>query len=434
MEAPPFNAPYIAGQWPIANVRVTNNRIERRWDHSVYRTFADGDVVQAMPIYRKTDGTNLLLALTGTDLCRIRTGASETYSYLTDTYTTGHVTGITDDTVTGSGDGWGASGIGAGDKFILEDDLATPKAEPEGTWAAIETVADNTIVLEANYDTYGGTEGDFSGTPKHYRVRRIYSCPATERWQWATVNGKFCFTNADVYAQYWAGSEPEGTAPPAANFATNLNTTYAYKAKYCIGYANRLLLAHLYDTTTAAVNPWLLSASELNDPTGFYGDTGVTSAANYRFDQTDGPITGLGVIGNAVVVYKRTGFHIGQTTNIPSDPLQFPHESRGIGLYAPPSLVHYGGTNAWLGVDDFYRMNGGEAESIGAPIRRKFFDIVTGDNLENVVGMNSLKYNEIYWVAATSGGQEVFVWNYKDNTWTNFTFDSDVSAFGGFGS
>ena len=120
MEDAPFNAQAIAGQWQISNVRVSSNRIERRWDHTVSRTFADGDIIQSAPIYRKSDGTNILLALTGTDLCRIRGGTGETYSYLTDTYTTGTISGITGTAVTGSGTDWGTAGIAAGDQFIDE--------------------------------------------------------------------------------------------------------------------------------------------------------------------------------------------------------------------------------------------------------------------------------------------------------------------------
>ena len=175
-----------------------------------------------------------------------------------------------------------------------------------------------------------------------------------------------------------------------------------------------------------------MSCSALDDPTKFYGDSGVVTAANYKFTESDDPITGMGVVGNSLVVYKRAGYHVGYMTTTSSDPLAFPTNKRGIGLYAPYSLVHVGGINAWLGADDFYMMSGDEAVPIGGPIRKKFFEIVEDDDIENVFGLNSIKYDEVCWVAQTESGQEVFVWNYKENQWGSFSFSTDLSGMGGF--
>ena len=428
LEDAPANSSALAAQWPTVNVRVSSNRVERRWDHKIFRTLADGDVVQGIPVYNKYDNTNYALILTETDIAKVATGSGETYSYLTDTYTTGHITSITDDAVVGSGDGWSASGLNPGDKFILEDDL-TPKAEPDSTWATIETVADHAIVLEANYDTYGGTEGDFSGTPKHYRARKVYKVPSGERWQYATVAGKFCFTNGDVYGQYWAGLEPEGSAPPADNFAKDLNTSYVYQARYCVAYANRLWTADMYDVGLGTRNPWILRGSKINDPTNY---TDSTAADYYFYDMPD-PITGLGVVGDQLIVYRKTMYHFGRRTSTSTDPLYFPGYQTGVGLHAPYSLVHYLGTNAWLGVDNLYTMNGTTAVAIGGPIRKKFFSIIDDDDLEKVFGINNYRYCEILWVAQTTEGQKCFSWNYAENSWSVYEFDGNLSGLGGFG-
>jgi len=237
------------------------------------------------------------------------------------------------------------------------------------------------------------------------------------------VNGYFCFVNGDVRGQYWE---------PANTYATDLynGTTYAYQARYCLGFANRLWTADLYDSTTAARNPWLVRFSKSGDPTDWTDST----AGYYTFYDSSEPITGMGIVDGQLVVYKKTQYHIGTLTGTSTDPVSFRGHFVGPGLYAPYSLVAFGGTNAWCGVDDFYIMNGNVAQSIGAQIRKKFFDIVSDDDLTKVVGVNNFRFNEILWLANTTSGQIVLHWNYKNNAWYTSTFTSDLSGFGGFGS
>ena len=59
---------------------------------------------------------------------------------------------------------------------------------------------------------------------------------------------------------------------------------------------------------------------------------------------------------------------------------------------------------AWLGLNDFYFMNGKEAESIGGPIRKKFFELVSDDELESVYGVSNPRFHEVLWVANTADG------------------------------
>ncbi len=419
LEDAPINAPYLAGQWGSVNCRVSSNRVERRWDHETYRTLDDGDVVQAVPIYTKYDTTQYGLILTGTDLCLIKTGTGETYQYLTPTYTTGEVSGVSSATITGNAAAnWatGAPDINAGDKFIIDSDH-TAAGEPDSAWATISSVDNDTQLTLTG--AYGG-----AGTSGTYKIRKVYSCPDGERWSYATVAGKFCFTNGNVYAQYWDGS---------ATTAASVNSTYLYQARYCVAYANRLVSADMYDSGLATRNPWLLRCSKLNDPTNY---TDSTAADYYFYDMPD-PITGLGVVGDQLIVYRKTMYHIGRRTSTSTDPLYFPGYQTGVGLHAPYSLVHYLGTNAWLGVDDFYTMNGSTAVSIGGSIRKKFFSIIDDDDLEKVFGINDYRHNEIIWVANTTEGQYAFTWNYKENqpygVWSVNTWAGTLTGLGGYG-
>lgn len=414
-----FNANPLSGQWPSMNVMVSSNRVERRWDHEVYRTFASGDTIQAIPVFRTNTGTQYNLVLTETDLAKIMGGSGETYQYLTDTWHTSVVTDITGAVVTGDVNcQWlDASGLKAGDQFILDDDH-TAAGEPDANWATIASVDSNTqLTLSATYASYGGTH-----TSGSYKARKLHSVPSGERWQFASVNGKFCFVNGNVYGQYWDGT---------STYATNLESspTYTKYARYCVSYANRLVLADMYHPDDAARNPWLVRWSKEGDPTDWTDSTSGFS----EFIDSEEPITGLGVAGSSLVVFKKTGYYIGYRTGESASPLAFPSNKRGIGLYAPNSLVHVAGTVAWMGLNDFYFLNGDNAESIGDPIRKKFFDLVADDELESVFGVNNSRFNEVLWVANTDVGQYVFVYNWKEKNWLSYEFSNNITGLGSAG-
>jgi len=424
----PMNASPMTGQWPCMNVMISSNRVERRWDHEVNRTFTSGDNIQAVPVFRTNTGTTYVLALTDTDLVKLMGGTDETYQCLTQTWAAGTVSDVTTTAVTGTDANcqwYDTSGIEAGDKFILDDDHDAAKegpstGTPAGTdneWATVASVESNTgMTLSA---AYTGTAT--SGT---YKVRKVYSCPAGERWQWASVAGYFCFVNGNVNAQKWNGTD---------TYASDLEATATYtkQARYCTSYANRLVIADMYHPDDAARNPWLVRWSEEGDPTDWTDST----AGFVEFMDTEEPITGLGTAGADLIVFKKNSYHIGNRTGVSSSPIEFPGGAkRGIGLYAPYSLVHVGGTVAWMGLNDFYYMNGDQAESIGGPIRKRFFDLVADDELESVFGVNNARFNEVLWVANTSDGQYVFSFNWKEKSWGTYQFSNILTALGGFGA
>jgi hypothetical protein len=87
-----------------------------------------------------------------------------------------------------------------------------------------------------------------------------------------------------------------------------------------------------------------------------------------------------------------------------------------------------------MGLNDFYYLNGDTAESIGGPIRKKFFDLVADDELETVFGFNNARFNEVLWVANTSAGQYVFSFNWKEQAWSTYQFSNTVTGLGGWGA
>jgi hypothetical protein len=388
----------------VTNARIDQNSVIKRWGYSLDRTLPGP--VYDIALYQLADGSRYTLYLTDTDLCCRETAVGGTWSYKTETYTTGTISGITTTAVTGSGAAWQTAGIAAGDKFIIDSDHDAD-TEPDTHWATVASVGgENALVLTGNY-----TGAATTGT---YKIRKLYSIPTNERWSWAVVGDKFCFTNGSSYMQYWDGS----------GYAANLNATYTEKARYCQVFANRLFIVDM--TISAARHPVTIRWSKENDPTDWTDST----AGEQDFLETDDFITGLGRVGSYLVVYKRDSIILGTRSGDAEAPVSYQSPKKGIGLVAPWSLVEFMGTNAFLGRDDFYILDGDAPTSIGGPIRDKFLKEVGASEIERVFGYANYNANEIYWVANTSTGQKVYTWNYKTNQWTINTYPLTITGFG----
>jgi len=401
---PALDFPPGKAEWATKNVKIDSNRIKKRWGYKEDRDL--GDAVQAIVIYQKYDGTRYTVYLTSKDIAVRETGTNKTFSYKTPIYTTGTISSISGTTVTGSGTGWdtGSGNPSAGDYFIMDDDW-TSDEEPDTHWETIASVTDDTHLELDNTYTKNGTD---------YTIRKIYSVPSNERWQFAIVNDKFCFTNGNVDVQYWDGS----------GNASALDSTNAKKARYCIEYNERLCLADL--EVSGNRSPWSFKWSKNGDPTDWTDST----AGRIDFLETEDFITGLGKVGNNIIVYKRDHIIIGARTGDAESPFSFTDTRSNVGCVAPYSIVLAMGTNFFIGRDDFYYMNGTYAEPIGKPMRYKFFDIVSNEDVENVWGFNNILQNEIIWIASTSEGDLGFVFDYKDNEWTVYEYADTIVGAG----
>ena len=409
---PALNQDPLATSWPTVNVQIDSNRIKRRWDYITDRTLATGAIGQYATLYKRGTGVTNTLFLTTTDLIKkdVTGTANKTWSYLTPKYTTGTITNITGTpkvTVNGNTTLWtGATPPVAGDQFIMDADL-TSDEEADASWRTISTVGGaSTITLTSAYsDTLTGG---------NYRIRRLYSVPTDERWQFSVVNDVFCFTNGNVNVQKWDGS---------AATAVDIDATNAVKARYCTCYANRLVLADMYLSSTR--QPWTIKWSKEGDPTNWVDST----AGEIDFAETDEPITGLGRVGNNLIVFKKNGYYVGSRTGVATGPFTFPTYKSGVGNWAPYSLVEAAGTCFWLGHDNFYVMNGQEWEPIGDAIKYEFFSRVNDTERTKVWGVPNPRHNEVIWWAMTGDGQRAFSFKYRENSWTTFTHPSLVTGF-----
>ena len=396
----------------VYNSRITQHSVKKRWGYNT----ADrslGAPIYAIILYQTSDGSRYTLYLTDTDLCKRESGG--TWSYLTQRYATGNISSISGATVTGSGTTWDAGMVG--DYFILDVDHSST-SEPDTNWAKISAASTTSLTLSASYT---GTTGAF--TPgKTYKIRQIYSVPSNERWAWTFADDKFVFTNGNVNTQYW-----NGNVAAAMGAATDVNVTYAIKARYCTSYAERLLLADVY--SGGSRNPYLVLWSSNTDITAF--DPGANpTAGSKEFIETDDYLMGMARIGPYISIYKRDNIVLGERTGTSTDPFLFSIIRPGIGCRAPYSLIEATGTNCFLGKDDFYIMRGDYPESIGTNMRQKFYDWVPETEAQNTWGWYSLLENEINWIARTTAGKMAFSWDYKHNEWTTYQFAHDITGAG----
>lgn len=410
--SPNTQLPFMSAASAV-NVDVDQKSIVKRWGYgTTYRTLP----AQCYGIYlfQKSDGSRYTLYLTAADLCSLESAG--TYSYKTDTYTTGTVTNITAAVVTGNSTAWNTSGLAAGDKFILDDDHSAT-AENDTNWAQILTV-DGATQITLN-GSYTGTTGAMSKT---YKARKVYTVPADERWSTATVIDRFCFSNGNNNVQVWTG----------ANYAADLHATYAQKARHIIEYGNRLVLGDFWESGVRL--PFSIKWSKEGDPTDWTDST----AGELDFLDSADYITGFGKTGTSLVVYKPDSMILGTRTGNATDPFSFSKERPGVGCIAPYSIVDVQGTNVWLGRNDFYILDGENPVPIpsesGASdeseIRYRFFKLVGPTEIKNTIGFACHAKHQVLWLANTSEGYICFAWDYKLGRWSEYTMPVNMTAFG----
>ncbi len=411
-----IDLPYQMADWPTKNIKVNQHSIRNRWGYdTTHRDLGTGVNVQNVAIYQQKDGTRFTLYLTDTDLCAKETAADKTWSFKTptDLYTGGaQVDSIDASTkliVTFEGGATvSTDGAAAGDYFILYEDSSAGTVELDTSWRAIASVDSETqVTLSTAYEKAVTSPG-----AKNARIRKVYTTPTNERWTYAMLDDKFYFTNGNTHVQVWNGS----------NYATDLDSTNATKARYCIEYTNRLVIADCNSTR----DPLMLKWSAINDPT----DWTSSDAGQKQFLETEDYITGLGKVGNSLVVYKRESIIFGNKTGTATAPFIFPNHKMGVGCIAPYSILHFMGTNAFLGRDNFYLINGDEPIPAGGQIKDKFFEVVDETEAEHVWGFVNYKEHELVWVANSSEGQLAFVIDYETGEQAVYDFAHTLSGGG----
>ena len=393
--------------WPAQNFKISQRSVQKRYGYGEDRDLGAGVEIQDIVYYKKSDGTECTIYLTPNAI--MKRESAGTWSYINLEHTAESITSIAVDVVTGNSTDWvdatDLTAPEAGDFFIIDADWDST-AEPDANWGEIEAVDSDTQITLV--DAYTGATS--SGA---YTIRKQYDVPDGERWSWARVNDYLYFANGNDYIQVYTGS----------GNCTNLDTTSAVKARYIIEYANRLVQAD-YGSTREPNSVWW---SKEGDPSDWTDDTAGTST----FMQSDDYITGLGKVGSSLVVYQRESMIFGQRTGISTAPISFGRVKRGVGCIAPYSIVEVRGSNAFIGHDDIYIIDGESPYPIGEKIRDKLFSVATVAEIEKAFGYNNTVQNEVRWfVTDTDNNRLCFVWNYKMNEWYYFNYDVAMSSGG----
>jgi len=404
--------------WRSMNVDVDRERIVKRCGYSSALTLMASDKPLNSYSFVQEDGTKKMVVLTETDILTKETTSGYTYSYRTPVQlfaTTEQVDSITSATVVfEAGTTIKADGlIAAGDYFVLDEDL-TATNEPDTSWRVISSLTnETTMVLTAAYQKNVASPG-----AKDAQVRTIYSVPSNEKWNAAVVNDIFCFTNGNINTQQWDGT---------ATKALDLNATYAKKARYCVPFVNRLILADVEEQGGSDRNPWRILYSANNDPT----DYSSTDAGAIDLIDTMDTITGLAVVGGQLIVFKQNSYYIGTRTGVALDPIKIASHKRGVGCIAPYSIVHVEGTVAWLSRDNFYMMEGSAAKPIGNAIKDLVFEICTDDALTQIWGFWVPEMNKVIWLLNTkTDGQVAVAWDYIREEMGTYKFWDTVYGTG----
>ena len=395
--------------WPSQNLEIARRSNSKRSGYVEHRNIGAGINVNDIAYFQKSDGVTSTLYLVAANL--IKEESSGTWSYKTQKYSAGAITGIASAVVTGDASVDWTTGTAplpaAGDYFIMDADL-TAASEPDVHWHEIASVdLDTQITLVDNYS--GATSsGD-------YTIRQVYTVPSNERMHWAVVHDNFYFTNGNIDVQVYTGT----------GNATTLDATNASKARYLIEYADRLIQADVYSGATR--KPHTVEYSKSGDPS----DWTAAGSGSFDLEDTEGYINGVGKVGANLVIFKTDSFAIAHRTVVSTAPIAPRIRRPGIGCSAPYGVIQAGSTCAWIGYEDFYMMNGDQAKPIGKSIRSKFFDLVNPTELKRVTGYyNSIK-NQLRWFATDdSGNRRCFVYNWKNEEWMHFMYHHSMSCGG----
>lgn len=246
MDVESLLGPLGAADWRSMNVDVDQHSIKKRCGYISDRTLESLSKCLHIAQFGQDSGERYTVMLDEDDLMLRETASGKTFSYRTPVYTTGTVSSISTNTVTGSGTSWNTdSNVKVGDWFIMDDDWGDSQAEPDTQWARITAInSDTEIELENNY-TKNGTA---------YTIRQTYTVPSGERYNFAVIDDKFIFTNRNINTQLWDGT---------ANKSVDLDAVNAVKAKFCIDYMNRLVLADL--ESPLAIGASIFTGSGLDD-------------------------------------------------------------------------------------------------------------------------------------------------------------------------
>jgi hypothetical protein len=254
------------------------------------------------------------------------------------------------------------------------------------------------------------------------RVSGSYTGNNDNPWHSAVVLNQYVFTNYLDKIQYWDGDAANAddlTAADAGNFLENT------KAKYLASFGGRLVIANLIEgaNVRAVRVRWSREFSFLEDADW---DGSILGAGFADLAETPDEITGIGRLGNIMVIYKKRSIvHMIETGNV-NAPFRFQHRGAagpegGTGLAAQDTLAEI--TNEHIGLfnDNVYRYNGtGKPVAIGDPVIKRVIKEAGTKNLRKAFA-TTFPSEGWYLLWVPLQGQtfalQAYIYDYNRNVW-----------------
>lgn len=253
----------------------------------------------------------------------------------------------------------------------------------------------------------GGGQTDITGT--------VFTAAATDLWTYCVANNEFVGANGVDRIIRWDGSVATVSSITAATAPTS--------AKYVESYADRIVCARTVEGGVSYPRRIRWSANAVNT-------TWNTSDAGFAdLIDTQGWITGLKKIKEALAIYKDDSIAVATQTGIASTPLVINQKVSFHGAISGQTIADIGDKHIFLGRDNVYMFDMVEAVAIGDSIRTELFGTSDFDRLQYSHAYIKDDRRE-YWLWTTAAGDTVpkvgWCYNYRDNTWSRHTWPAGI--------
>lgn len=257
----------------------------------------------------------------------------------------------------------------------------------------------NGITIDFSATTGGvvGDRWDFVAT----RPAVHFTGGSTDYFSTAVVQDRLCIANGVDKIVSWQGA--------AAPVALNANAPIAH---YLIGFADRLFAGNIVNYQQRI--QWCISG----DVTDWVG----TGSGYYDCIETADAITGLGLMGGGLVIFREESILTGTRTGIPSPCVMVKPWISGVGCYCPRSLVSMENDIYFVSKDPYvYRLTSSGEECVSLKVNSFFSEYINPGYLSTVFAHHNPVYDE-YWLHVPdnshSNPNQVFGYSYEGKHWT----------------
>jgi len=403
------------------NALFEKGQILNRWGYASFGSVPlNGGITAIKQFEQLITGTKTILVFTTRDSYKYNAETGE-YVFITKIYIAGQVACSAGTTVTGNGTSFDSSNWPAGVceiKFGTQDPNATGTPD---TWYTVSTWTDAThLELTGN--------GPNTGGDVNYVIRLCWSGDDDDihsiaiPYDDAASDNIIVVTNGVDPIQKWDGTgymEDLGGSPN--------------KAKY-IGYFGSVGYEHLILGWTNDGSNNLPQTIELSDA----GETETWGGTYYDLLDTNDQIKGILSLQTRLIVYKERS--ITEAWPNPSggnlDPLDFnQNKIRDIGTYSIRTVVDFGMFHIFAGTDNIYKFDGSNIIPIGSEVIKSMLEEISKVYMHRAFAF-PIRDKSLYCLFVPTNESEycnkAYVYNHRENHWTIWELDSEVTCFGVF--